>query len=109
MLWKKSRAPRSAAEPQPGHHERWVCICDTRLLARQECIHLDEARAPSEGDQAVETKEQGRAAVNGQVKPLALRFDPQVGPALLESRFQTPAFHERPHDFLRRQRLVRRK
>ena len=64
---------------------------------------------PKEGDQAVETEEHGRCAVDGKVGPLALRFDPQVSSALLKSGFQTPAFHERLHDLLRRQRLVRRK
>src|SRR5258708_2183574 len=51
--------------------------------------------APKECDQAVKAKQQGRRAVNGQIRPLALRFDPQVSPALLESRLQTPADRQR--------------
>jgi len=66
-------------------------------------------RVPKEGDQAVETEEHGRRAVDRKVGPLTLRCGPQVGPALLKSRFQTPVFHECPHDLLRSLRLVRRK
>jgi hypothetical protein len=39
---------------------------------------LGMKRAPKECDQAVKAKKQGRRAVNGQIRPLALRFDPQV-------------------------------
>ncbi len=63
-------------------------------------------RAPEERKQAVEAEEHGRGAVNGKVGPLALGFDPQAGPALLESRFQAPAFHESAHDLLGGLRLV---
>ena len=62
--------------------------------------------APKECDQAVKAKKQGRRAVNGQIRPLALRFDPQVSPALLESRLQTPAVHTCAHDLLGGLRLV---
>lgn len=76
---------------------------------RERDVSIGMKRAPKERDQAVETEEHGRRAVNGQVRPLALGLDPQMGPALLESRFQAPAFHERAHDPLRSLRLVRRK
>jgi hypothetical protein len=65
--------------------------------------------APKEGDQAVEAEEHGRRAVDGQVGPLALGFDAQVGSALLKSRFQAPAFHKPSHDLLGAQPLVCRK
>ncbi len=55
---------------------------------------------PEEGHQAVKAEEHGRCAVNGKVGPLALRFDPQVSSALLESRFQAPAFHKAAYDLL---------
>jgi hypothetical protein len=41
-MWKKSNFPRSVVGPLPGHHERSRCVCDTRLLAQQECIHQGE-------------------------------------------------------------------
>src|SRR5258706_3132905 len=45
VLWKKRNPPRSAVGPLPGHHERSQCVCDTRLLAQEECIHQDEVHA----------------------------------------------------------------
>jgi hypothetical protein len=77
-----------------------------RLRNRKASIGVK--RVPKEDNQTVETEEHGRAALNGQIGPLALGFDPQVGAALLERRFQAPAFHERAHNLLRRQCLVRR-
>src|SRR5258708_12693950 len=65
--------------------------------------------AAKENDQAVETEEHRRSAVNGQGRPLALGLNPQMGPALLESCFQTPTFHKGSHDLLRDLRWVRRK
>src|SRR5260221_9439641 len=63
-------------------------------------------RVPEEGHQAVKAEEHGRCAVNGKVGPLALCFDPQVSSALLESRFQAPAFHKAAYDLLGGLRLV---
>lgn len=65
--------------------------------------------APKECDQAVETEKHGRRAVNGQVRPLALGFDPQMSPAFLKGGLQTPAVHEGSHDQLGCQPLVGRK
>src|SRR5260221_6735005 len=84
-----------------------VFVIPGRLSKRNASLGMK--RAPKEHDQAVEAEEHGRRAVNGKVRPLALGLDPRMGSALLESGFQTPAFHERPHDLLSRLRLVRRK
>src|SRR5260370_40668105 len=42
-MWKKKSPPRSGVGPLPGHHERWPCVCDTRLFVRQACLPRDEA------------------------------------------------------------------
>jgi hypothetical protein len=51
-------------------------------------------RLPKEGYQTVEAKEQRGRALDGSIRPLALRFDAQMGAALLKGHFQTPAFHK---------------
>ena len=76
---------------------------------RERDASLRMKRAPKEHDQTVETEEHGRRAVNGQVRPLALGLNQEMGPALLESCFQTPTFHKGSHDLLRDLRWVRRK
>jgi len=83
---------------------RRVLVIPGRLSDRHASIGMK--RAPKEHNQAVEAEERRRRAVNGKVGPLTLRFDPQVGPALLKRRFQAPAFHESAHDQLGGLRLV---
>ena len=80
-----------------------VFVIPGRLRNRNAFIRMKRVR--KEDDQAVETKEHGRGAVDGQIGPLALGFDPQVSSALLESRFQAPAFHEGLYDLLGSLRL----
>ena len=82
-------------------------VIPSRLRNRNTSIGMK--RTPKEHNQAVETEEHGRCAVDGQIRPLALGLDAQIGPALLESRFQAPAFHERAHDLLGGLRLIGRK
>src|SRR6266851_4152142 len=78
------------------------CLCKRHLP-------IGMKRVPKESNQAVEAEEHGCCAVNSQIGPLALGLDPQMGPALLKSRFQTPAVHTCAHDLLGGLRLVRRK
>src|SRR6266700_7418865 len=44
--------------------------------------------------QTVEAKEERSRALNGLIRPLALRLDAQMGAPLLKRHFQTPALHE---------------
>src|SRR5260370_41942241 len=48
--------------------------------------------------QTVEAKEQRSRALNGLIRPLALRLDAQMGAPLLKSHFPTPALHEHADD-----------
>ena len=45
----------------------------------------------------VETEQTGRGALDGAIRPLPLRFETQMGPALLEGGFNGPAFNKLLH------------
>src|SRR6266849_5525810 len=51
-------------------------------------------RPPKERHETVEAEEQGRRALDSQVRPLALCLNTQMGTPLLKRHFQTPAFHK---------------
>lgn len=68
---------------------------------RERDASLGRKRAPKEQNQAGEAEKHGRR--------LALRLDPQVGPALLTRGFPAAAFQERAPHLFSSQRLVRRK
>jgi hypothetical protein len=61
---------------------------------------------PCKGHQAVEAQQEWSRPLNGEVGPLSLRFDAQMGAALLKSGFQRPPMHERADDGLSRKRLI---
>jgi|SRR5215469_6152232 len=81
-----------------------VFVIPGRLRDRDTSIRVK--RVPKERDLAVEAEEHRRRAINGKVGPLTLDLDPQIGPALLVSRFQAPTFHEGTHDLLSGLRLI---
>src|SRR5258708_23732576 len=51
-------------------------------------------RLPKEGHQTVEAKEERSRALDGWIRPLALRLDAQMSATLLKRHLQTPALHE---------------
>src|SRR5215216_2434171 len=54
-------------------------------------------RMSQQGHHRVETEETWRSTLDGAIRPLALGFETQMGPALLEGRFNGPAFDEALH------------
>ncbi len=49
---------------------------------------------PKESHQTVEAKEHRSRALDGWIRPLALRLDAQMSATLLKRHFQTPTLHE---------------
>src|SRR5918996_419232 len=67
------------------------CPLDWYLPIRIQCV----------GQQChhrVEPEQTGRGALDGPVRPLPLRFEAQMGPTLLEGRFNGPALNELLYD-----------
>jgi len=83
----------SPGESEHGTYGGGVLAIAGRLRDRNLPIRVQ--RLPKEGHQTVETKEQRSRALNGSIRPLALRLDAHMGATLLKSHFQTPAFHAR--------------
>src|SRR5258707_4636865 len=79
-------------EREHGTYGGGVLAIPGRLSDRDLPIRVQ--RLPKEGHQTVEAKEQRSRALNGLIRPLALRLDAQMGAPLLKSHFQTPALHE---------------
>jgi len=79
-------------------------VIPSRLLDLQAArpLHLDSRQ----GHQAVQAEQERSTPLNGQIGPLALGFDAQMGTALLKGGFQRPAMHKRRHDRFGRERLI---
>src|SRR5438874_11869942 len=76
-------------------------LLDRNAAIRMQCMSQEDY-------ETVQPEEARGAAFNRQVRPLALRFDSQMRPTLLEGHFDGPAFDEVFYDLCCALRLIGR-
>src|SRR5262249_28556593 len=99
----RGRCGKTEVAPQMPPHEGQAIAAGRRLFVLPGSLlegkrSLWSQRMPKAGPQAVAPQEQGRRALTGQIRPLALRLEAQLRPAFLARGFPTPALQEVTND-----------
>lgn len=93
VMGKSPLAPELAPDESEHITERGGTLAiPGRLSDRKRPIWVQ--RLSNERHQTGEAKEERSRALDGTIRPVALRFDASMGASFLKGHFQTPALHE---------------